>query len=65
MNKPVILLVVGVLLFFVSLTADAFGIGEGTAIGWKQITGFIVGLIIAGVGAVQLRKNTSSDSSVR
>jgi len=56
MNKPIILIVVGVALFFVSLTADAFGIGEGTGIGWKQITGFIVGLIIAGVGAVQMRK---------
>jgi len=58
MNKPVILLVVGVLVFFVSLTADAFGIGEGTAIGWKQITGFMVGLVIAAIGAVQMRKKT-------
>ena len=58
MNKPIILIVAGVALFFVSLTADAFGIGEGTGIGWKQITGFIVGLIIAGVGAVQMRKKT-------
>ena len=56
MNKPVILLVVGILVFFVSLTADAFGIGEGTGIGWKQITGFMVGLIIAAIGAVQMRK---------
>jgi len=56
MNKPVILLAIGVLLFFVSLTADAFGIGEGTAIGWKQITGFIVGLVIAAIGIVQMRK---------
>jgi hypothetical protein len=58
MNKPVILLVVGVALFFVSLTADAIGIGEGTAIGWKQITGFTVGLVIAGIGAAQMRKKT-------
>jgi hypothetical protein len=58
MNKPVILLVVGVLLFFVSLTADAIGIGEGTGIGWKQITGSMVGLIIAALGAVQMRKKT-------
>ncbi len=43
-------------MFFVSLTADAFGIGEGTGIGWKQITGFMVGLIIAAIGAVQMRK---------
>ena len=57
MNKPIILLVVGVALFFISLTADAFGIGEGTGIGWKQITGFVVGLIIAAIGAVQMKKN--------
>ena len=58
MNKPVILLAVGVLLFFVSLTADAFGIGEGTGIGWKQIMGVVVGLIVAGIGAAQMRKKT-------
>jgi hypothetical protein len=58
MNKPVILLVVGVALFFVSLTADAIGIGEGTAIGWEQITGCTVGLVIAGIGAAQMRKKT-------
>ncbi len=58
MNKPVVLLAIGVLLFFVSLTADAFGFGEGTAIGWKQIMGVVVGLIIAGVGAAQMRKKT-------
>ena len=56
MNKPVVLLAIGVLLFFVSLTADAFGIGEGTAIGWKQMAGVVVGLIIAGIGAAQLKK---------
>jgi hypothetical protein len=58
MNKPLVLLAIGVLLFFVSLTADAFGIGEGTAIGWKQIMGVVVGLVIAGVGAAQMRKKT-------
>lgn len=58
MNKPLALLAIGVLLFFVSLTADAFGIGEGTAIGWKQIMGVVVGLVIAGVGAAQMRKKT-------
>jgi len=58
MKRPVILLTVGVLLFFVSLTADAFGIGEGTGIGWKQITGSVVGLIIATIGAIQMRRKT-------
>jgi hypothetical protein len=58
MNRPVVILVAGVLLFLVSLMADAFGIGEGTGIGWKQITGFMVGLIVAAIGAVQMRKKT-------
>ncbi len=56
MNKPVIFLVIGIAVFFVSLTADAFGIGEGTGIGWKQILGSFVGLAIAAIGAVQMRK---------
>ena len=56
MNKAVILLVVGVVVFFISLTADALGIGEGTGIGWKQITGSFVGLVVAAIGAAQMRK---------
>ena len=58
MKKPVILLVVGVLLFLICLAADAVGIGEGTGIGWKQITGAVVGVIVAAVGIVQMRKKT-------
>jgi hypothetical protein len=49
-------LTVGVLLFLISLTADSLGIGEGTGIGWKQITGAIVGLVAAGAGMVKLRR---------
>ena len=56
MNKPAIFLVVGIAIFLVSLLADTFGIGEGTGIGWKQITGSIVGLAIAVIGVVQMVK---------
>ena len=55
MNKAVVILVVGVLLFLVSLAADAVGIGEGTGIGWKQITGAVVGGVIAAIGMYRLR----------
>ena len=55
MKKPVILLVVGVLLFVVSLAADAIGICEGTGIGWKQITGAVIGGVIAAIGLYRLR----------
>jgi hypothetical protein len=53
----IVLLVIGVLLFLVSLTADSLGIGEGTGIGWKQITGAVVGVLMAAIGMVQLRKS--------
>ncbi len=56
MRLPVILLVAGVLLLLVSLTADITTIGEGTGIGWKQIAGAVVGVVIAAAGMIQLRK---------
>ncbi len=58
MNKKmaVVLLVLGVLLLLVSLTADATGIGEGTGIGWKQITGAVLGVVAAVAGARSLRR---------
>ena len=58
MNKGVVLLVVGVLVFLVCLAADSIGIGEATGIGWKQITGAAAGVVIAAIGIVQLRKRT-------
>ncbi len=56
MRLPVVLLVAGVLLFLVSLTADVTAIGEGTGIGWKQIVGAVVGVVLAAVGMIKLRK---------
>jgi uncharacterized membrane protein len=50
------MLTVGVLLFLISLTADSLGIGEGTGMGWKQVTGAIVGVVIAAVAMVRLRR---------
>ena len=50
------LLVIGVLLFLVSLTADMTGLGEGTGVGWKQITGAVIGVVIAVIGVVRLRR---------
>jgi hypothetical protein len=63
MNKPVaiILLGVGVLMFLVFLTADATGIGEGTGVGWKQITGAVFGIVIAAAGVRQLRRTNSEN----
>ena len=49
------LLVVGVLLVLVSAAADTIGIGEAPGFGWKQITGVIVGVVLAAVGMTRLR----------
>jgi len=56
MRKSSILLILGVLMFLVSLTADSTGIGEGTGLGWKQITGAVFGLLMAAAAMVQLRR---------
>jgi len=50
------LLVIGVLLFLVSLTADTTGFGEGMGVGWKQITGAVIGVVIAAIGMIRLRR---------
>jgi len=50
------MLVVGVLLFLISLTADSLGIGEGTGVGWKQITGAIAGVVVSAISIMQLRR---------
>ena len=42
-----LLIILGVVVLVVSLTADVTGLGEGTAIGWKQILGTVAGVIIA------------------
>jgi hypothetical protein len=54
------MLTVGVLLFLISLTADSLGFGEGTGIGWKQITGAIVGVSVAAAGMFQLRRTSGN-----
>ncbi len=58
MSRPLSigLVVLGLVVLLVFLGADALGIGEGTAIGWKQISGAVVGLVIAASGVVGLRR---------
>ena len=47
----IILLIMGLVLATLSLTADLIGLGEGSGFGYKQIAGLVVGLagIISGV----------------
>lgn len=60
MSRPLSigLVVLGLVVLVVFLGADALGIGEGTAIGWKQISGAVVGLVIAASGVFGLRRPT-------
>jgi asparagine N-glycosylation enzyme membrane subunit Stt3 len=55
------LIVIGVLALAVSLLADYIGLGSGVAIiGWKQLLGAGLGLVVAIVGIVlALRKKKS------
>ncbi len=52
-NKIVgnVLMAGGVLLVLVAVTADLTSLGEGTAFGWKQLTGVVIGVldVVAGV----------------
>lgn len=53
----IVLLVVGIVILALSLTADAIGIGGSPVFGRDQIVGTIVGAIVAVVGLVlTLRK---------
>jgi hypothetical protein len=53
------LIVLGVILLIGSLGADAFGLGGAPGIGWKQIAGAVIGVIVAGAGGWYLRGDTS------
>lgn len=54
--QGIVLLVLGVLLFLLSATADYLGVGGAAGFGWKQIVGVVIGVVIAAVGMVRLRK---------
>ena len=55
--QGVVLLVVGVLLFLLSLAADPLGVGAAPGLGWKQIVGAVVGVVLAGAGMTLQRKS--------
>lgn len=48
-------LVVGVLGFLLSLTADRLGIGTSAGLGWLQILGAVAGIVLAAWGTTRLR----------
>ena len=50
------LLVVGLVLVLLGLTADTIGLGEGSQFGYKQISSLVVGAVVAAVGAYIARR---------
>ena len=50
-NIGIVLFVLGLVLLVLSLAADGLGIGSVPGIGWKQISGAIVGALGAAAGA--------------
>jgi hypothetical protein len=53
------LIALGVIVLIASLAADSLGIGGAPGMGWKQLTGAGVGLIVAIVGGWSLRGEKS------
>jgi hypothetical protein len=52
----------GVVLLLASLFADPLALGEpGTSFGWKQILGSALGLVLATLGVVLVRKPDAQD----
>ena len=55
------LIVLGIVVSVLSLTADAIGFGAApTAVGWKQIIGAVVGILIAISGVWLSRSQANS-----
>lgn len=48
----IVLLVIGVIILLLSLLANFIGVGSAPGFGYKQITGTVVGVIVAIVGYV-------------
>lgn len=51
-----VLLVVGVILALAGIFADTLGLGTEGGTGYKQISGIVVGVVVAGIGAGLLRR---------
>ena len=56
-----IVLVAGLLLVILSITADAVGIGAEPGFGWKQTLGVILGVLVAAAAAWWTWKKSGSE----
>jgi hypothetical protein len=56
-TRSLVLIIIGMILVLLSLVADMLGVGAHAGFGWKQMTGTIVGVVLAVVGVLGLRGN--------
>jgi uncharacterized membrane-anchored protein YitT (DUF2179 family) len=50
-NIGTVLIIVGIVVLFVSVAADAIGVGHAPGIGHNQILGAVIGAMLAGLGS--------------
>ena len=59
----IVLIVLGVLLAVASLAADVIGIGSGGGLGWKQLLGAGVGVLVVAVGVWWMGRERAGKSN--
>jgi hypothetical protein len=55
-TRGLILLAAGALLALVALGADGLGLGAHPGVGWKQLVGMAVGIVVAVAGVRDMRR---------
>ena len=59
----IIVLVLGILLLLISVFADTLHAGGVPGFGYKQIIGFIAGIVVFVIGVIISRRNPKEESS--
>ena len=58
-----VLVAVGVVLFVISAFAEPLGLGDDDGVGWKQVTGMIVGGVVVAAGLVLMYIRRGGEAS--
>jgi len=57
--RSIVLILIGVALVVLSLFADVLGVGAHAGLGWKQMAGAALGVVVAIVGLLGMRGSAS------
>jgi len=58
-TRSIVLILIGCVLVALSLLADVLGVGAHAGIGWKQIVGTAIGVVVVVIGLLGMRGGTS------